>query len=485
MKEVPLEEWAKRLLEDQIARLGELRNANPRDPGFKLWRQTTLTVIQRVWPGNLPKSEAFRRIPFSTPNTKATRAQVREHYERGCAEAIAHLNGLMLEIDDGGLKPADAPAHLEPQPMPSIPAPVLSRPTDEPKNLEILDEGLVGTGPLSKDQLDARGDATLPPQFVSPVFDHEPDLEAPSVSPPTRFTSPQFGDEPSIQSAHATPAAPRDEATPTEPRVRREPTRPAPPPPPPASSGPEPPPTAGAPVHPASGRVPRSGRRALKDMLGFGDESRSSAAEDSTAPEPETEEPLAPARPAPAFGIPSFLQRSTPAPTPAPTPPPELVESDQDAEPEDDRALAVDPPVLSADEVEPDPFARDEGDEEADVTLDLEPDEEEVAEEFLRTSPVLSAQPRPLSAPRHTRSVPGAETPTAAALTSLASDITRLGIPEGHRAATRAALLGLARQFDDRTVTWLSIRQAIALVLEYPALARRVIPLLVPYLELE
>jgi len=108
-----------------------------------------------------------------------------------------------------------------------------------------------------------------------------------------------------------------------------------------------------------------------------------------------------------------------------------------------------------------------------------------MAEEFLRTSPVLSAQARPLNTPRHTRSAPGTETAVATALAALAFDITRLDVPEGHRAATRAALLGLGRQFDDRTVSWLSVRQAIALVLEYPALARRVIPLLVPYLDLE
>lgn len=551
MKEVPLEEWAKRLLEDQIARLGELRNASPRDPGFKLWRQTTLTVIQRVWPGNLPKSEAFRRIPFSTPSGKSSRAQVRDYYERGCAEAVAYLKRLMVEIDDGGLKaPAEsAPARPASLPMsPPTPAPVLSRPTDEPKDMGMLDEGLVGTGPLSIDQLDARADATPPPQFVSPEFDREPDLGAPSASPPVRFTSPLFGDEPpSRPLSDAAPVAgppPAPEHDTAEPRARREPVSPPAQaaPAPPESAGAERPPTPGAAGRPASGRTPRvvrpGDRRALKEMLGFVDEHGTPGfVEDSATAPPEVDEPLAPARPAPAFGIPAHrspagesvahsrapqesvasepeepvappaaampVARPTPiaspaapvarpapaapAPTASSAPPTPALPASSASSASPTPAPVAAAPVLSREEVEPDPFAHDEEDEVegADLTLDLDPDEGEVAEEFLRTSPVLSAQARPLNAPRHIRSAPGTETPIAGALAALAGDITRLGVPEGHRAATRAALLGLARQFDERTVNWVSIRQAVTLVLEYPALARRIIPLLVPYLDLE
>ena len=35
----------RQMIEEQVAQLGTLRNANPRDAGFKLWRQNTLTVL--------------------------------------------------------------------------------------------------------------------------------------------------------------------------------------------------------------------------------------------------------------------------------------------------------------------------------------------------------------------------------------------------------------------------------------------------------
>src|SRR5215468_5526486 len=110
-------EWARRLLEDQILRLSELRNANPRDAGFKLWRQTTLTVIQRIWPGDLIRCERFRRIPFTTPSTKASRGAQKQHYERGCVEAGHYLRMLITEIEANGLRnrldaPPAGPARL-------------------------------------------------------------------------------------------------------------------------------------------------------------------------------------------------------------------------------------------------------------------------------------------------------------------------------------------------------------------------------------
>jgi hypothetical protein len=104
------------------------------------------------------------------------------------------------------------------------------------------------------------------------------------------------------------------------------------------------------------------------------------------------------------------------------------------------------------------------------------------AEEFLRTSPVLSSQARPIKRGRR-RTDTQPPSPTAVALSAVVSEISHLGVPEGQRAQARAALLDLARQVDERSLDWKSLRECVKLVMHYPPLARRVLPLLVPYLD--
>jgi hypothetical protein len=99
---------AREWLERQLADLGQLRNATRRDHDFKTWRQQTLTVIQRVWPGDARRVDRFRRIPFSSPTPHATDAQVRESYERGWGEAGVLLRSLLAEINLLGLPQARA-----------------------------------------------------------------------------------------------------------------------------------------------------------------------------------------------------------------------------------------------------------------------------------------------------------------------------------------------------------------------------------------
>jgi hypothetical protein len=108
------------------------------------------------------------------------------------------------------------------------------------------------------------------------------------------------------------------------------------------------------------------------------------------------------------------------------------------------------------------------------------PDDE--MQEFMRSSPVLGASARPVRRP--TRPRPTHQTPAAATLTALASEVAHLSVPEGQRAAARAQLLELARSFDEQTLTWEALRSAITFAMDYPALARRVIPMLIPYLDL-
>jgi hypothetical protein len=97
---------AREWLERQLADLAQLRNASRRDRGFKTWRQQTLTVIQRVWPGETRRVDRFRRIPFSPPTQRATDLQVREFYERGWGEAGVLLREFLAEINLLGLPQA-------------------------------------------------------------------------------------------------------------------------------------------------------------------------------------------------------------------------------------------------------------------------------------------------------------------------------------------------------------------------------------------
>jgi len=92
-------EW----LEQQVTDLAGIRNATARDPIFKNWRQATLTVLQRIWPGDQPRLERFLRIPFSPVDPRADLRVMREWYSRGCQEAIRVLNGYMSEIRANGV----------------------------------------------------------------------------------------------------------------------------------------------------------------------------------------------------------------------------------------------------------------------------------------------------------------------------------------------------------------------------------------------
>ena len=96
-------ERAQAELEKQLVELSGLRNATTRDSGFKLWRQTTLTLLQRTWEGDDSRAERFRRVPFSPPSARADREELREWYERGCAEAAALLRDLIDDVAQHGV----------------------------------------------------------------------------------------------------------------------------------------------------------------------------------------------------------------------------------------------------------------------------------------------------------------------------------------------------------------------------------------------
>jgi hypothetical protein len=110
-------------------------------------------------------------------------------------------------------------------------------------------------------------------------------------------------------------------------------------------------------------------------------------------------------------------------------------------------------------------------------------DEAELAtEEFLRRSPVLSAHSRPARS-RSAAAAGDAFPPAATEILGLAAAAAELGIPEGHRARVRATLTDLARSLDAGDVSWPVLREAVEFLMEFPPLARRALPLLLPYLD--
>jgi hypothetical protein len=99
--------------------------------------------------------------------------------------------------------------------------------------------------------------------------------------------------------------------------------------------------------------------------------------------------------------------------------------------------------------------------------------------DFLSSSPVFAALDR---LDRERGSAPRLS-PSAFALAALASELADLGVPAIHRTHARNALGGLAQHIDRRDLTWDELRDAVGVVMEFPGLARRVLPLLVPFLD--
>src|SRR5262245_3123860 len=156
MRDAKAAERAQAELEKQLVELSGLRNAGTRDSGFKLWRQTTLTLLQRTWAGDETRAAKFRRVPFSPPSARADREEIREWYEKGCGEAATLLRDLIQEVAVRGVissPPAadeddqaaalenlpedgapmltlgeEAPAKDEAHPKPASPAPRLPSP---------------------------------------------------------------------------------------------------------------------------------------------------------------------------------------------------------------------------------------------------------------------------------------------------------------------------------------------------------------------
>ncbi|TMQ72183.1 MAG: hypothetical protein E6K80_03395 [Candidatus Eisenbacteria bacterium] len=395
--------------------------------------------MRRIWPGDLERCERFRRIPFSNTSPRASRSQTREPFERGCAEASAYLKILTLELETQGVaKPrTDAPAS---KPA-TLPADLVGGPRDEE--------------PSSHDPRD--------------LFEPSPLDRAPS-EPPT----------PSAPTPRARPAP--DQPRPEPPRLTR-----------------------------------RSGRRQLRDMLGFGEELGPKGAAPRPAPPvvpgvqatPPSHPPLAPSArdesslgtpaPAPAFGPPleagvdpeleDMLSKAEdgafqPSPDPAGSQAESAPSKDLQIEflhrpkrPQTPAPPAPRPAVPAVPAPAPSPAAP------APAALPAVP---LAANRLTSPAPAPAPFPAPAAVLAETPREPIETTsPTATALVALAGQVDRFEVPAGQRAATRAALVDFARQLDEGIASFDSIREILWVVADYPALARCVIPLLVPHLDLD
>ena len=97
----------------------------------------------------------------------------------------------------------------------------------------------------------------------------------------------------------------------------------------------------------------------------------------------------------------------------------------------------------------------------------------------MRNSPVLGLQGRPVQ--RTADSTQFLE-PDAVALVSLAIEVGRHVNDEAAREPLRVALYELAAQVEAHAPEWSSLRKVVATAMEHPELARRLLPVVLPWL---
>ena len=70
-----------------------------------------------------------------------------------------------------------------------------------------------------------------------------------------------------------------------------------------------------------------------------------------------------------------------------------------------------------------------------------------------------------------------------AVVAALAAQIDHMDIPPIDRVALKRFLLDLALRLESNTCAWVDLRAAVITVMEYPQLARRALPALLPFLD--
>jgi len=215
-----------------------------------------------------------------------------------------------------------------------------------------------------------------------------------------------------------------------------------------------------APKPPAATSAADAQKPRLKDLLGLSDfEARSEQPfEDEAVESPaEDDEPVATGHAAV----------------------PEVEAEEPAAEAEPEAAVPDDP---EADFGDDDPEA-DFGDEEPEAD-DESPEEiaegQRMALDFLLNSPVFGAIGRPVQ--RRTDTTEFLD-PDAVAIATYAVDLARLGVPEAMRVSLAARLVEVARHLENGELDWGLLRALVTDAMQYPELARRLMPVLLPWFE--
>ncbi len=303
-------------IDKQVEILSGLRNAGTRAQEFREWRQTTLTLIERIWPDQTTRATRFRRIPFSPAAAKADDRITREAFERGCAEARRLLKLWESEIATNGI----------------------SQEAEAPRLAEAVRQTLV---------------EMAPPRSIAP----RPGAKVPPPKTTKKAKKPELGEMLGLA---------------------------------------------------------RPGRPELPQEFELTTEGAKEGPRTEKVKQAETADRLADAL---ALSIDHALERAR----------------------KESRSLR--PPA------EPiDPMGRSH-------------------------EPVAGVEARTLVSY------------VARAFINMAADVEELGVPELHRERVRLALMDLAHHIDCGSITWALMRDAVTLVMHYPALGRQALPLLLPYLE--
>lgn len=487
-------ERCRQWIEEQIEVMGTLRTANSRDLTFKNWRQNTVTVLQRIWPEDRERVERFRRITFTPPHTRADGKQIREWFGKGIGESRTYLQGLLEVVDREGVphttdedRPHDAKEMEDEVAFPFIDLNL----RDGVGAVEAAAAEEAGpTGELgvtagygSADDTTASRDESSPAppslqQTARPAATS--DRHDSSQAPPALGEAPEMPAAPQGRSSHSVVAIPRVPGAASSnpapeaaeaPVEASEPVK--------ASQGraTEPPsleveaPRAAEAAKPAQqpeqgsqrqqqrGKGKQKARKTamlprpkLRDMLGFDQfEQRTQSAQPDPAPEKPAPAPVAEEKP---------VAKAEPVAEVKPVAKPEPV--------------AITPPPAPAKPQHVEPYPELEEHEVDEATL------ERARMDFMQNSPVFGVVGKPVQ--RKTDSTEYLD-PDAVAVASLVVDLGKFGVPENMKSSIAARLIEVARHLEDGTLDWALLRGVVTDAMQYPELAKRLVPVLLPWLE--
>jgi hypothetical protein len=496
-------------LQDLVSELSGLRNATSRDPSFKNWRQNAITTLQRIWPADQDHAERFRRIPFSPVDPRADVRMQRESFSRGCQEAARVLNSFIEEVRtlgvpeisgevmvteesgfEDGFPTVDLPSGdlsegnweqqavhglpgMPPQPLRNDTPPAPPAPEARPAR-----KGL-GVAAKLRDLLGLGGFAAKPTPAPPPPENVGSSGALPTALPRSLDIIP-VGDEvnarprptPQLPARRPQPPANRPQVPAAQEGASSQPPAPQKP----QAAGSTPPAANTPPAEPGMSVVmsrPTTLRSniekvSIESLISpeFRGEAGAGTGQPAAAPPTPGAQPAA--RPPlsivpPLAGDPEF--NVDPAP---------VGETPQHAHASGASNVAPLPPEVNEaeDAIEDETFSRADSAEMARAT-----------EDFMRSSPVLGATGRKVQRPASEPAGHGFHDPDAIAIISIVDELTVLGVPATRQSETRARLLDLSRRIENGELEWNALKKAVWFAMEYPEVARRLMPMLLPWID--